>query len=174
MPAWQARLPMRATIAFLLVACAVAWLALGQSSPTSSSSGKDETIPVEASDAEMNAAIETARKSIGDFWRQFEDPDLGVDGFALKVRILDGETVEHFWLIEIERSAFEFSGIINNEPNSVMTVKLGQRYVFKEADISDWLFRRNGKIVGNETLRVLFKSMPPEEAAEYRAMLETP
>ncbi len=163
---------MRAAIAVLLIVGVGAWFALNQPSP--GASGKDEVIPIAADDAAMNAAIEKARASIGEFWRQFENPDPGVDGFALKVRISDGRNREHFWLIEIERTASGLSGVINNDPDWVKTVRLGERYSFKEADISDWMFRRNGKIVGNETLRVLFRSMSPEEVAEYRAMLETP
>ncbi len=53
-------------------------------------------------------------------------------------------------------------------------VEAGERYSFKEADISDWMFMRNGKIVGNETMRPLLKRMPKAEAARYRAMLESP
>jgi len=163
---------MRAAVAVLLIVCAGAWFAFNQ--PSSDASGKDEVIPIAADDAAMNAAIEKARGSIGEFWRQFEHPDPGVDGLALKVRISDGRNREHFWLIDIERAASGLSGVINNDPDWVKTVRFGERYSFEEADISDWMFRRNGKIVGNETLRVLFKSMPPEEADAYRAMLETP
>ena len=31
---------------------------------------------------------------------------------------------------------------------------------FREADISDWMFTRNGKIVGGETIKPLLKAMP--------------
>jgi uncharacterized protein YegJ (DUF2314 family) len=122
----------------------------------------------------MNAAIAKARASIGEFWRQYENPDPGVTGLALKVRISDGKQVEHFWLIEVNRSGATLSGIINNEAMAVTAVREGERYTFKDADISDWMFVRNGKIVGNETVRVLLKHMSPEEAAATRAMLETP
>ena len=36
----------------------------------------------------------------------------------------------------------------------------GELAEFTEADISDWMFMRNGKIVGGETIRPLLKSMP--------------
>lgn len=135
---------------------------------------KDKVIDVDKEDAAMNAAIVKARASINTFWTQQKKPDPGVQNLALKVRISDGASVEHFWLVDIERSAATLAGVINNDPNLVTNVTLGQRYTFKEADISDWTFMRNGKIVGNETLRVLLDMMPPEEAAAYRAMLETP
>jgi uncharacterized protein YegJ (DUF2314 family) len=56
----------------------------------------------------------------------------------------------------------------------VKTVKLGQRYEFTAETISDWTFKRNGKLVGNETMRVLLPRMPEEQAAVYRQMYETP
>jgi uncharacterized protein YegJ (DUF2314 family) len=46
--------------------------------------------------------------------------------------------------------------------------------LFKEADISDWMFMRNGKIVGGETIRPLLKSLPKANADALRAKLETP
>jgi uncharacterized protein YegJ (DUF2314 family) len=36
------------------------------------------------------------------------------------------------------------------------------------------MFMRNGKLVGNETMRPLLKRMPKEQADRYRAMYETP
>lgn len=137
-------------------------------------SSNDKVIPIAGDDQEMNAAIAKARASIGEFWRQHANPDPGVTGLALKVRISDGLHVEHFWLIEIARSGATLSGIVNNEAMSVTNVREGERYTFKDTDISDWMYVRNGKVVGNETVRVLIKHMTPEEAAETRAMLETP
>ena len=40
-----------------------------------------------------------------------------------------------------------------------------------EDDISDWLYMQNGKMVGNYTLRVLFKQMSASEVEKYKAML---
>jgi uncharacterized protein YegJ (DUF2314 family) len=158
------------------------WLALAialiATAPIACGEGKksstDSIIPVDGGDAEMNAAIAKARASIGEFWRQYENPDPGVTGLALKVSISDGKRVEHFWLIEVNRSGATLSGIINNEAMAVTTVREGERHTFKDADISDWMYVRNGKIVGNETVRVLLKHMSPEEAAATRAMLEAP
>ena len=135
---------------------------------------EDKVIGVESHDTEMSAAIAIARNTLAEFWRAFEHPPDGVDGFALKVRISDKGKTEHFWVTEIQRKGDKISGLISNDPNSVMIVKLGQRYEFTEAAITDWMFRRNGKFVGNATLRPLLKRMQPEQAEHYRKMLETP
>jgi uncharacterized protein YegJ (DUF2314 family) len=122
----------------------------------------------------MRVAVATARNTLTEFWRAFEHPPDGANGFALKVRISDKGKTEHFWLTAIQRKGDKISGLISNDPNSVMIVKPGQRYEFTEAEISDWMFLRNGKIVGNATIRPLLKRMGPKEAEYYRRMLETP
>ena len=52
--------------------------------------------------------------------------------------------------------------------------KAGDVTEFREADISDWMFTRNGKIVGGETIRPLLKAMPKADADALRARMETP
>jgi len=122
----------------------------------------------------MNAAIARARASLPDFWRVFEKRDRGETDFSLKVKITDKEKVEHFWVVDIERKDGKIFGIINNDPDIVQHVKLGDRITVNEADISDWLYLRNGKMVGNYTLRVLFKQMPKSEVEKYKQMLADP
>jgi len=137
-------------------------------------SNDDRTISVSSDDAEMNAAIARARASLPDFWRVFEKRDRGETDFSLKVKITDKEKVEHFWVVDIERKDGKIFGIINNDPDIVQHVKLGDRITVNEADISDWLYLRNGKMVGNYTLRVLFKQMPKSEVEKYKQMLADP
>jgi uncharacterized protein YegJ (DUF2314 family) len=92
----------------------------------------------------------------------------------LKVAISANGNTEHFWLTRIKREGEKYSGLISNQPQSVKTVKMGQRYEFTADMVSDWTFKRNGKLVGNETMRVLLPRMPEEQAAVYRQMYETP
>lgn len=136
---------------------------------------KDKVIRVPDNDTEMAAAIAKARSTLPEFWREMEAPGLGVESFSLKVAIPYGTNRhEHFWLTDIERRGDRISGVISNDPNDATHVVKGERYEFTEADISDWLIRRNGKMVGNETMRPLLKRMPEEQAEHYRAMYETP
>jgi uncharacterized protein YegJ (DUF2314 family) len=129
-------------------------------------------VPVE--DAEMSAAIREARASLPEFWKALAHPAPGVGDFALKVEIGDGNGTEHFWLADITRKGDIISGLIDNEPAQVQTVKMGQRYQFKEDRITDWSFTRNGKIAGNRTGRVLVKRMPRNEAERFLREYEKP
>jgi uncharacterized protein YegJ (DUF2314 family) len=143
--------------------------------PLAPASARDKTISVEQDDPAMNAAIAKARSSLPEFWQHLETPGPGEEGFALKVRVpYDGDSAEHFWLGGIERKDGKLSGIVDNDPSSATHVQRGQRYEFTEADISDWLYLRNGKMVGNETMRPLLDRMPKELADQYRQMMETP
>ncbi|MBM3794683.1 MAG: DUF2314 domain-containing protein [Acidobacteria bacterium] len=113
-------------------------------------------------------ARQESRKFIGLMMeRQGED-------FVVKARIQDSNGTEHFWLENIRYVDGEFSGVISNEPGIVKNVRVGQSCKIKESDIEDWMFRRDGKIHGNYTMRPLVKSMPPEEAARYRELLAEP
>ena len=59
-------------------------------------------------------------------------------------------------------------------PRDAKTIRLGQRIEVADTQISDWLYMRSGKMVGNYTLRPLLKRMPPKDAERYRAMLADP
>lgn len=135
---------------------------------------KERVISVLSEDKDMNAAIHKARESIGKFWKSYETPGAGETDHALKVAVAGNGTTEHFWLTRIKRDGEKFSGVISNQPQSVKTVKIGQRFQFTADMVSDWTFKRHGKLVGNETMRVLLPRMPEEQAVVYRQMYETP
>ena len=65
-------------------------------------------------------------------------------------------------------------GTVNNKPEIVKTVGIGQRMSIPEAEISDWLYKRDGKMAGNYTLRALFKTMPAKEIETYKKMPADP
>lgn len=137
-----------------------------------SKSGKQESvIHVEENDAEMNAAIAKARETLPQFWQTLEKKDKGEKNFSLKVKITDPKGTEHFWLTDIEKRDGKTWGIIGNEPDIVSNVKFGQRYEIPEADITDWLYMRDGKMYGNRTLVPLFKQMPPDEVKKFKAIM---
>jgi uncharacterized protein YegJ (DUF2314 family) len=158
------------------VAVLLAFFFAGAALSFGSASAEDRVISVPDTDSDMNAAIAAARSSLPEFFKELEHPKPGENNFALKVRIPYGTAgrAEHFWLVDIVRKDDGFVGTINNEPEFADQVKAGQRYEFKDSDISDWLFMRNGKMVGNETMRPLLKHMSKQDADSYRALYENP
>ncbi len=133
------------------------------------------TVSIFATDSAMLAAVEDARAKLPEFWKALAAPTPEESRFAVMVNVSDGAATERLWLTKIERKPDGvLFGRINNKPSVVTTFELGQRIEFKESEIADWLFMRKGKIVGNETLKVLFNRMPADKAALFRSLYETP
>lgn len=137
-------------------------------------SERDDVFKVESDDPAMVAAIAKAREALPQFWLVFDKRERGESDFALKVRITDKRGTEHFWVTDIERRDGRTMGTIDNDPNVVASVKLGDRIEIPEADISDWLYIRDGKMVGNETLKPLLKQMTAAEAEKLKRMMADP
>ena len=131
----------------------------------------DPVISVCESNKEMARAISRARETLPLFFKSMKSPRPDQYGFALKVAISDGKNIEHFWLKDIKRSKNGFAGTIDNTPRNVSHVTFGQRFSFPHKDISDWMYRQNGKIYGGYTIRVLVKMIEPSEGARLKAML---
>jgi uncharacterized protein YegJ (DUF2314 family) len=131
-------------------------------------------VDVRAADAEMNAAIARARDTLPTFWASYDAPKPTESGHCLKVRFAGDGYVEQIWMADVERLPDgNFSGRFSNEPNN-LPGNIGDQAEFKQADISDWMFMRNEKIVGGETIKLLLKSMPKEDADAMRARMEQP
>ncbi len=128
----------------------------------------DEVVHVSNSDATMNAAIKEARRTLPDFLKLAANPPADTEGYKLKVKIVDGPRVEHFWVMPFKVAKGGFSGTLANSPQVVRNVRGGQTIQFKEADISDWGYEKNGRQVGSYTVCALFKQMPPDQVKYYR------
>ena len=130
-------------------------------------------VNVRAADAEMNAAIAHARDTLPTFWGSYDAPKPTESGHCLKVRFAGDGYVEHIWMADVEKLPDgNYSGRFANEPNHLLGKNVGDQVKFKQTDISDWMFMRNEKVVGGETIKVLMKSMPKEEADVMRARME--
>lgn len=131
-------------------------------------------VQIAAEDPEMKAAIEKARATLPQFWKAFEAPAPNEESFSLKVRFSDVFNSEHIWVGDIERRDGKIRGTIDNVPESVNFLREGQRVEVPPEDITDWMYMRDGKMVGNYTLWVLLKRMPREEAEQIRKTLVDP
>jgi uncharacterized protein YegJ (DUF2314 family) len=133
-------------------------------------------VELTSADVDMNAAIARARDTLPTFWASYDTPKPSETGHGLKVRFAVGpDRFEHIWVSEVEKLPDgNFSGRFANQPSDLPGKNEGDQAEFKQADITDWLFIRNGKVVGGETIKLLLKSMPKEEADAMRAQMEQP
>jgi uncharacterized protein YegJ (DUF2314 family) len=133
------------------------------------------SINVRTADAEMNAAIAHARDTLPTFWTSYDAPKPTEYGHCLKVRFAGDGYVEHIWMADVEKLPDgNCSGRFSNEPDNLPGKDIGDQAEFEQADITDWMFMRDEKIVGMETVKPLFKSMPKEDADAIRARMEQP
>jgi uncharacterized protein YegJ (DUF2314 family) len=135
---------------------------------------EDKVYSFSESDPEMNAAIRKARDSLPIFWSKFAAPSSHEKDFTLKIKIDDENGTEHFWCGMIEGNSTSATCVIDNDPQTVLSVSIGQRIAADPASISDWMYMRDGKIVGGETIRVILPRLSKDEADEFRSLLAEP
>lgn len=135
----------------------------------------DRVIAVADTDTEMNAAIARARATLPVFWASYDAPKWTETEHSLKVRFRTAGNDEHIWMSDLKKlPSGEYAARFADTPQNLPGKRFGDLAAFKDADISDWMFMRNGKIVGGETIKPLLKSMPKADADALRARMEQP
>jgi uncharacterized protein YegJ (DUF2314 family) len=143
--------------------------------PDVSAEGRSPVVDVRTTDPEMNTAIARARGTLPTFWASYEAPRPSETGHALKGHFSTRKGGEHIWMAEVKKLPNGgYSGRFANEPRDLPGKRAGDKVEFTEADISDWMFMRNGKIVGGETIKPTLKSLPKADADALRARMEQP
>jgi uncharacterized protein YegJ (DUF2314 family) len=128
---------------------------------------KDRVITVDSEDPRMNAAIEQARSTVGTFITALRAPKPTQLSFSVKMAITDGTHTEHMWLAPVSYDGKQFHGTLNNDPETVSNVKIGDKASIEPSKISDSMYVENGKLVGGYTIRVLRDGLPPGERTEF-------
>src|SRR5262245_49277313 len=103
---------------------------------------------VSASDAAMNAAIEKAKSSSGDFLAAFRAQQPGTSEFYVKkpYRTPSGG-VEHMWIAVSSEQNGELKGRIANDAEDTREVTMGQPVSLKISEISDWKYQKGKKLI---------------------------
>jgi uncharacterized protein YegJ (DUF2314 family) len=131
--------------------------------------GRPDIIRVADDNPAMSRAIERARSSAEEFIRALQDPPIGADAFSVKLLITDpgNDEGEPIWLFPVRYENGSFFGNVNNEPDAVKSVRVGQEVEVAPDRISDWMYIQDGKLIGGFTIRVLRDGMSPSERAEF-------
>ena len=128
---------------------------------------RDETVEVAKTDPVMAAAMRKAQAKLPEFLAIAAAPKPGMKGFGVKVAIREGGDAEYFWIHPFTATDKLFSGVINNKPETVHTVKMGQTITFDISQIVDWIYIDNGEMKGNYTGCAILASALPQEAEEF-------
>ena len=157
------------TRVFTMLALMGALVGCGRPS-TSPMKANSKIITVQSDDAEMNAAMQTARDKFPDFWREVSAdykrviPALG--GSMVKAYFYDAgapESGEHMWVSEVEYDGKTITGELADTPRQLRSVWSGERVSFPLERLSDWFYADGGKAVGAFTVRLLRTRMGTEE-----------
>jgi len=112
-------------------------------------------------DAEMNAAIDSARATVPILLRRLSHPPASQSYLSVKIPIKEAGTTEHIWLDSIQVDGDYIRGQLNDSGVEV-AARLGQWVSIRTDQISDWIVIDNGLLCGGYTIRV-------ERAREQRA-----
>jgi uncharacterized protein YegJ (DUF2314 family) len=166
----------KVSASIVVVAAATIFATLGIPNPQLAAQGRSPVVDVTATNPEMNAAIARARATLPNFWASYDAPKASETGHSLKVRFAKPTSGhEHIWMAEVKKTSNgRYSAKFVNVPRDLPGKKAGDVAEFGDTDISDWMFVRNDKIVGGETIRPLLRTMPKADADALRARLETP
>lgn len=136
--------------------------------------GRENKVPgppgyasVADNDRAMEHAVRSARHSLGFFIAALRANKSDDTGFEVKKAFVDGNNVEHLWIGYLTFDGKNFHGKINNRPRDLHNVKLGQAVTVAPGHITDWMFVKNGKLVGGYTTRVLYARLSPQDRALF-------
>jgi uncharacterized protein YegJ (DUF2314 family) len=154
-----------ATIALLTIALAVAGGGQAQAQTVLDRIKRDEVFRLPKDDPAMAAAMRKARETLPQFLALWRAPRASTSHFAVKVGINDDANgVEYFWITPFVEKDGRYSGRIDNDPNTVKNVKLGDSIRFGQEEIVDWLYLDGTDMKGNYTACELFRREPRREA----------
>lgn len=159
----------------LILICSLAFAGFSQAAEeTAHMAGRAVKTPgppgyanVGENDKAMDEAVDRAQKSLGLFIAALQKGRVGDTRFEIKKGFVDGAHVEHIWIDHLTWDGKKFHGRINNQPLDVKNVRLGQSVTVAPRDVSDWMFLRDGKMIGGYTTRVFYQRLSASDRAEF-------
>lgn len=124
-------------------------------------SGQPDMVYVKDDDAKMEAGIAKARATVPEFIEALKARKSGDEGFAVKKPFPVRKTQEHIWLTRVSYDGSVFSGTVDNEPVDAKNVTLGEKATVSATELSDWMYIRNGTLMGGQTIRALYDLSTP-------------
>ena len=129
--------------------------------------GEPTIYDVDSGDEEMNEAIRQSRLTFDNFLAAFKGKNDSQRSFSVKMPFATEFGAEHIWLTNMEIKDGKLFGIVDNLPQSVNTVRLGDVVEIEKDKISDWFYIENDRLVGGLTIRVLRDRMSSSERKRF-------
>ena len=157
---------------FLLVFTTVLFLSCGGQSSFPIKAGSATTVYLDGFDSEIARIAENARNTLNVFFQHLDMPEAGESNFYIKYafRMQAGGDAdvrtEQVWISGIAFQDGRFYGNVASTPIYLAHVQSGDRVSFYADSIADWMFTRNGRIVGGESIRYLLTQIPENERTD--------
>lgn len=129
--------------------------------------GQPTIYSVTDNDTEMNDAIKLANQTLYKFNDALKNKNSDLQYFALKTRFNTANGGEHIWVSNITLEDNKYFGVVNNLPESIKGIKMGDTIQVKNDNISDWMYVDNQKLLGGYTIRLLRKRMTEIERKQF-------
>lgn len=140
--------------------------ACGQTTKTERE-GEPDIYSVTDDDAGMNEAIKKSRQTFDNFLNTLRNRKDNQSDFSVKMPFATEFGGEHIWLVDVEEREGKLFGQIDNVPESVTEVQLGDTVEIVKDKISDWFYVEDNKLIGGLTIRLLRDRMSPEERKQF-------
>lgn len=111
-------------------------------------------IMVQDDDQRLAATVEEAQRRWTEFVNAYASRQQD-EVFAVKLRFTEGDKNEFMWILVSDITGDTVTGRLDNSPGIVKNVQEGDTVTAKHADVQDWMFQRNGQMVGGFSLKVL-------------------
>lgn len=129
--------------------------------------GQPGCCQIKDNDYEMARAVRNARRNVGTFIAALEHPTATQRNFEVKKPFIHQGKLEHIWLSGLTYHEGHFHGKVDNKPEHIPDVKMGDRVTVNVDEITDWAFVDQDTLVGGYTIRVLLKDLSPEDQKAF-------
>lgn len=126
-----------------------------------------EVYALETSDPEMDSAMQQARNSFHQFDSAFRSHNPDLSYFAVKLPFENNGGTEHIWLSGIALDQHQYTGVVENIPETITEVSVGDTLPIVPRFISDWMYVDKGVLRGGYTLRLQRARMTEAEREQF-------
>jgi uncharacterized protein YegJ (DUF2314 family) len=120
----------------------------------------------------QDEAIALARRTLPHFWERLRANEPQETGYALKIAFSDQHGSEDLWVTRLRWRGSRLVGAIDTNPRIVRSLRRDQETDLRADAIIDWMYFRNGLIVGNATGRAALRGLKREEAERLLRLYE--
>ena len=138
-------------------------------------SPNESVLTVEQNDFEILRIAQDAQAGLSVFFRHLNGAEEGEYGFCIKYPFPadpdSGTNAEQIWLTGIRFRNNRYYGTLADTPVRISYMKKGDTVTFSPDNITDWMFVKNGEIVGGRSIKYLLEQIPKNRRSEGQNML---